>query len=1023
MAKITNINKHIRNQGLNKDSNPLELMGDIANITYKAPYRSYFSRLVAILTYPATTNIPIIRQIASLLINLLSKQGLFSFGKTNNKKQTINRKHHGAMHASRVVCWTDELIDFRKNNNLLTDHEQKLLSDPQNLKLLKLAAFFHDAGRRAEGKDLWDKDSAEMFKQYTLALGYTATEIEPFIQAILYKDLPSVKEAQKDKYFQKNKQQIENNIYRRLIQDADTLDVLRVKDNFNTNYLNIHREIYQSLSPSKQMDTIHNMLFLVKLARNIIAEQGDLNNKAKIECVLDKTSQIISIDGLNKTFHLKQKRKFELSDSPTCYQLTKKCIERIKTARGTSCDVVQSICHSTSADEDAIAREYKSVLNLIKDTKAATRLVGYKPYLYDGFKHELLMLYNPSFERSLKPKHINILAAKSRDLYRDQQTGTLLSRLFKIRKELHEQVPVLNNPGQEDYWEKEPENNELRPKVRPVHGSTGDIYKDRGKPKLSIFTKKLPVSILPPNGAATANYATLKDMSCVGTLYDLDKLHHKGERYIWPDDVSSDDKFWSGMRAKSRHFSDFLFNDCYSFCDLVKLLGDDYIKERGKGVDLETLRKQVRYKSYTLQNLHTYNEALFGLTKGGLKALYTPQNSLYNRLLVLKKYYDVKNYSRVLQQHIKEQHHAIEKRISAKIGEKFELPQAIKDYSTIEPALFIIDGSNAEFIPYSKSQILEDLATAYYSDDSKITELMKAFGEDTINFKMQLTNEDHTKESIDIGYDGIGIKKENHPNEYSFAAAVLTKINPRTPITWKSEQNEAIDKPKSERQLHSEVLRLIRKNDLSKAFLLLRKNTIVENLLKTSTNEKIRAVYLSYLAITSIEKASIEINLLLHNNPALIKHSNGYFAKLGQSLNDNVINLYDKYDKYSATEFLEFFKKEYIQNLQQLNKLNCVAASYNLDFRTKVKDALKYLVCLFVKVIALFVKAIVYLLPIDHYTKSQVLKFQVRARINKDSSKSVLKQCDHLWSQYKKHNQSIDQDNISTGAAPLTPTL
>ena len=106
-------------------------------------------------------------------------RGIFKRPYRNHSK---DREFHGIAHASNVAIYISLLITlYSKYSECDLTNEDK--------KLLQLAALFHDAGREGDGKDLWDKDSAELLYHYlTTTLKVSHEKAVVFSEAIANKD-------------------------------------------------------------------------------------------------------------------------------------------------------------------------------------------------------------------------------------------------------------------------------------------------------------------------------------------------------------------------------------------------------------------------------------------------------------------------------------------------------------------------------------------------------------------------------------------------------------------------------------------------------------------------------------------------------------------------------------------------------------------------------------------------------------------------------------------------------------------
>ena len=94
------------------------------------------------------------------------------------------RYFHDIRHISRVTYYVKVLYNLYHANDLTRER----LSE-NDLKLLEIAAIFHDAGRQADGKDYWDKESAALFYRHCVnELHIDHDRAKTFAEAVMNKD-------------------------------------------------------------------------------------------------------------------------------------------------------------------------------------------------------------------------------------------------------------------------------------------------------------------------------------------------------------------------------------------------------------------------------------------------------------------------------------------------------------------------------------------------------------------------------------------------------------------------------------------------------------------------------------------------------------------------------------------------------------------------------------------------------------------------------------------------------------------
>lgn len=165
---------------------------------------------------------------------------LTPYSKQEDKRpQDVNRRHHGGVHVSSVAINVDLMIALylKYAPALLTDLMIDSKLDEKKVKLLKLAAIYHDSANVSEvvGDE---KAHADNFRRDMKLLGFTDQEIEPFAIAIQEKDgklgnakLPDAKADPKT-------------IFQKILHDADCLDIIRVAgENFRKEFLEIIHDL------------------------------------------------------------------------------------------------------------------------------------------------------------------------------------------------------------------------------------------------------------------------------------------------------------------------------------------------------------------------------------------------------------------------------------------------------------------------------------------------------------------------------------------------------------------------------------------------------------------------------------------------------------------------------------------------------------------------------------------------------------------------------------------------------------
>ncbi len=193
----------------------------------------------------------------------------------NDQKSSdsIARVYHGIQHVTRAAIYIPIFANlFRRHN----DAKALKLTD-EDIKLLQIAALFHDAARENEDVDLWDKESGLLLYYYlTDVLKVDTKRATLLAEAVANKDSDAkhysclVKNENNQLIWRESKEPREKNIYQKLIHDADCLDIIRARDHFDASYLDFYQDIAKSnISARDEMAT------LICEARSLIEIHGD----------------------------------------------------------------------------------------------------------------------------------------------------------------------------------------------------------------------------------------------------------------------------------------------------------------------------------------------------------------------------------------------------------------------------------------------------------------------------------------------------------------------------------------------------------------------------------------------------------------------------------------------------------------------------------------------------------------------------------------------------------------------------
>lgn len=260
----------------------------------------------------------------------------------------VARAIHGVQHVNRVAYYIPVLANLYRRHG--DDEAQELTND--DIKLMQIAALFHDAARRKGiDKDDWDHESGLLVYDYFVKILKISDK-----KARLVAEAIINKEPKEDgRYFQlvhhngklcwEVVQKIKRNIYHKLIHDADSLDIIRVRQAYNAEYLDFYNQIAE-VNPQARKE----MAELICEVRSLIENQGDgyqrqiedikktFENKNGYQRTVEQVTTFASeknqyrlLSSLYKpnieSLKLNQLRKMELLVKPGAYDKKKKLIE------------------------------------------------------------------------------------------------------------------------------------------------------------------------------------------------------------------------------------------------------------------------------------------------------------------------------------------------------------------------------------------------------------------------------------------------------------------------------------------------------------------------------------------------------------------------------------------------------------------------------------------------------------------------------------------------------------------------
>lgn len=226
--------------------------------------------------------------------------------KPDMRPDKINRYFHGAVHVVSVVNNVEIFIQLyeRYAPHLLAIDGRRLADE--EMKLIKLAAIYHDVANinEAEGTG---SEHAKIFRNDMLALGFNSQYVDAISDAIIHKDgdqpLKRIYNTQ-----EKIQQLTHKNIYQKLLQSADCLDIVRVvRKLFDVKQLDIYFDLGFDL---KFINELHSLIeYQIKFLDHFNISNG-CESEVHKQCELSPNCYLTI-----KRFYEKFKFEHEIKDS------------------------------------------------------------------------------------------------------------------------------------------------------------------------------------------------------------------------------------------------------------------------------------------------------------------------------------------------------------------------------------------------------------------------------------------------------------------------------------------------------------------------------------------------------------------------------------------------------------------------------------------------------------------------------------------------------------------------------------
>lgn len=551
--------------------------------------------------------------------NFLSKPYTGTANKNNqvyrcSNDKIIHRPNHGLPHSLRKMSYSNAVISFLKHHDKTNCASTFCFTNDEQL-AIKLCLLFSVTGRDDEAGHT---DSPKAYRKYLAA---SANHFEKFCKKNTTFSSETIDRFKKiiiAKHDQNNPDPA-----RVVVNFCHELDLLRC---FPPKVMIPHLRALNS-----NLNSVNNRDFtqLVLYAQKCIIKTGDcLSTKFK-----EHHGRVLTLDGrfrnkisFSMPYFTYQKRDDILF--ATCSHSVAKCMEAIAEVPS-PVSYTSEIPYITKSKEEKeeeriddfdILSETNAVLELIKSTEACIRLINFKPGNEENFAFEMKQICDPVFFRPTKPGHRHQKIGDRRH-YIDQTKRHYIYRSIKDYEPLENQLLVDNNPPRSNYFDEHGQ-----PLSRSIHKE-----EDRGKPKNTVFAKKKAYSLLRPDGKHLHFQGTTfkrGKFNPIGIINDVRQTHLHGERYIWLKDVCSDDKFWTGEKARQDHEDEKNYHDA-CFGKVVD------VSQRHQGVSLQRLQDNLNQKTFENLPADRRNEMLVGPSKASMRGLFAPEDTLYSRLNVL----------------------------------------------------------------------------------------------------------------------------------------------------------------------------------------------------------------------------------------------------------------------------------------------------------------------------------------------------------------------------------------------------
>jgi hypothetical protein len=504
----------------------------------------------------------------------------------------IYRPNHNIANALRRLIYCQPVIDYYTihANNDLKEQFALINEDEAEKAKIHFILLFYTSGRENE------QNSSE-------------THSKPKVSAILeeyfstcpsfspFKDLAELKYYASLILSKSKPTEAKDKAIALLFQSCHELDLLRCFPGYK-----LKNSLFKTFNENSQQKNTRNLRSLVFYAQNCILANGDkLRTRYQ--------AQSLHGDYHRQGFHLHLKssrlKLIKSGNNAIVFGVKGYDDTRFKAAtRVDENEITSTLRNLAQVPKPVFFKNVKTetpctaekALALIEKGDAAVRIINGSPHAI-SLRFEFEQLRNPHFMRPLRKRKLIIPHRK----YYDLVTGQTSIRPEKDYIEFSQQVAIQSLQDLPAYVSDKPISRQA----------------DRGKPKNTIFTKKQSYSLLPKDGifpifGGRLEYRINPSFISVGTLYDLEKMHKKGERYIWSEDVRS-----SGIGG------------------YFWLLDETGSASAIQGNRIDRLSISELKEKLQSEAIHKFNELLLGASLDSLQALFATKDNRLYRLSVL----------------------------------------------------------------------------------------------------------------------------------------------------------------------------------------------------------------------------------------------------------------------------------------------------------------------------------------------------------------------------------------------------